>query len=245
MNMPDPPEGKASAGPPVVTLLRRFVGWFLEHLYTDLAWAYDLVAGVTSAGQWWSWQRAVEGALPSGPLLELGFGTGRLLRHLQEQGYEVVGVDDSAQMVHITRGRLLSADLPLRVARASALELPFGAGTFSGAYATFPSDFILEQKTLREVLRVLEPGGAMVVIPVARIRGIGLIDRLADWLYRVTGQSGPLPLDWDRPFRSLDVDVRLENVDQPRAHVVRIVVVKGPGQTDTMRPHSGGTHVNG
>lgn len=216
-------------GGPLIAPLRRFVGWFLDHLYTDLAWAYDLVAELTSAGQWWNWQRAVEAPLPSGRLLEIGFGTGRLLHRLQVKGHRVTGIDLSEQMVRITRRRLLTEDLPLRVARASALALPFGPGTFSGAYTTFPSDFILKEETLHEVLRVLQPGGVMVVVPVARIRGIGLVDRLADWLYRITGQSGPLPQDWDRPFRSLDVDVSLDVVEQPRAHVVRIVATKGRG----------------
>ncbi len=244
MNKRDAPPREASAGGPFSALMRRFVGWFLDHLYTDLAWAYDLVAGVTSAGQWWLWQRAVEASLPPGRLLEIGFGTGRLIRHLQSKGHRVTGIDLSPQMVRITRRRLLAAGMPLRVARANSLALPFGSGTFSGAYTTFPSDFILKDETLREALRVLEPGGVMVVIPVARIRGIGMVDRLADWLYRITGQSGPLPADWDRPFRSLDADFRLETVEQPRAQVVRIVVVKGGGRADTIQPRSGGAHGN-
>lgn len=221
--------------------LHRFVGWFLDHLYTDLAWAYDLVASVTSLGQWWTWQRAVAGALPDGPLLELGVGTGRLLRELRAEGRSVVGLDRSPQMVRIARRRLRRSDGPLSLLRADALQLPFASASFAGAYATFPSEYILQPETLRQVLRVLEPGGVFVVIPSARIRGNSLPDRLAGWLYRVTGQSGPPDPAWRQPLRELGVAGRLETVEQPRAQVLRLVIVKPEVGADKIAGAQGGT----
>ena len=212
--------------------IQRFVGWFLQRLYTDWAWGYDLVASLTSMGQWWTWQRAVDDALPDGRLLELGFGTGRLMRRMSGQNREVIGVDLSAQMVEIATRRLVADDLPLRLARADALALPFPNRAFAGAYATFPSDFILEVETLSEVLRVLQAGGTFVIVPMARIRGQSVFDRFAGWLYRITGQSGPLADAWDAPFRQLNVDTRLELVDQPRAQVLRLIITKPESEID-------------
>lgn len=220
--------------------LRRFVSWFLDHLYTDLAWAYDLVASVTSLGQWWTWQRAVAGALPDGRLLELGVGTGRLLRELTAEDRSVVGLDRSPQMIRIARRRLRRSGGPLLLLRADALQLPFMSASFAGAYATFPSDYILQPETLRQVLRVLEPGGVFVVIPSARIRGNSLPDRLAGWLYRITGQSGAPDPAWRRRLGELGVAGRLEMVEQPRAQVLRLVIVKPGAGADKIARAQGG-----
>lgn len=213
----------------------RFVGWFLNRLYTDWARAYDLVASVTSMGQWWAWQRAVEDVLPEGRLLEVGFGTGKVLHRLTRQAREVIGVDVSGQMVEISKARLRDDTLPVRLARADALALPLPNRTFAAAYATFPSEFILKMGVVREVLRVLRAGGTFIIIPMVRIRGDGTLDRFAGWLYRITGQSGPLPEDWDAPFRRLDVNVRLETVEQARAEVLRLVITKPQDQADRIR----------
>ena len=45
-------------------------------------------------------------AAGSGPLLELGCGTGRVLRPLARAGYEITGIDLSAQMLEYCRVRL-------------------------------------------------------------------------------------------------------------------------------------------
>lgn len=204
--------------------LRRFVGWFLEHLYTDLAWAYDLVANLSSMGQWWTWQTAVDDALPSGPLLELAHGTGRLLRRQLKQGMSVIGLDLSPQMSRIASRRLAEAGLPRRLLRARAEALPFAEGSFRGAYTTFPSEFILDPNVVTEVLRVVADGGEFVVVPTAWITGRRPWDLVGRWLYTVTGQSPTdhRSLQW---LDSLDLpgaELEWEIVQQPRADVLRL-----------------------
>ena len=66
-------------------------------------------------------------ALPEARTLDVACGTGFLTRHLR--GF-VVGVDQSAAMVAITRSRLADA----RVLVADALSLPFKDGSFERVF---------------------------------------------------------------------------------------------------------------
>ena len=38
------------------------------------------------------------------------------------------------------------------------------------------------------------PGGKLVIVPTAWITGNGLLERLAAWLFKVTGQAGEIDL---------------------------------------------------
>jgi hypothetical protein len=53
--------------------------------------------------------------------------------------------------------------------------------------STFPSDYIFDPQTIREIARVLCPGGRLVVVPAATLlpidRTSGALDRVADVVY--------------------------------------------------------------
>jgi ubiquinone/menaquinone biosynthesis C-methylase UbiE len=57
--------------------------------------------------------------------------------------------------------------------------------------ATFPTEYIFDPATVKEVYRILLPGGRLVVLLVAWITGRGLLERAAAWLFRVTKQAPP------------------------------------------------------
>lgn len=223
--------------PPPSLILRRFVGWFLERLYTDLAWGYDMVANITSVGQWWSWQRVIEPGLPPGRLLELGHGTGRLLKRQLDQGRRVIGLDRSSSMSRLAARRLRRSGLPAPVVRGDATALPFADHSFDGAYSTFPSSYIADSRTIRESLRVLKPGAQLLVVPMAWITGSGLADRLANLLFRLTGQSStPEDKNWP-PIESGIADVQADIIQQERADVLLLSLSAVPKEAD--RPRDG------
>ena len=95
--------------------------------------------------------------------LEIGVGTGRIARPLLDRGVEVVGVDLAPAMlnrlVQNAGGRAL---LPLAV--ADATRLPFKQASYDAVLASHVFHLIPDWQTAAdEALRVLRPGGALLV----------------------------------------------------------------------------------
>jgi ubiquinone/menaquinone biosynthesis C-methylase UbiE len=101
-------------------------------------------------------------------LLELGTGTGRIAIGLAELGYEhILGIELSRGMVK--EARRISTVLELSVAfqQGDATQLKFEDNLFDGAIFGFNGLMQIpgsaaRQKALREIYRVIRPGGAFV-----------------------------------------------------------------------------------
>jgi len=207
-------------------LVPRVVRCFLELLYTRGSWAYDAVAWIVSFGNWRTWQQAGVRLMPAGPILELGHGPGHLLRQRLAAGQPVVGLDRSRQMGRIARRRLRKQGVATPLVRAEAQALPFAAESFDGVLATFPSEYILDRRTLREAWRVLRPGTALVVVAGVRIVPRGLPGRLLEQLYRVTGETPPAPETWGLPAEAEGLQLRVETIATAGADVYRLTATK-------------------
>lgn len=210
-------------------------------LYYELAWTYDLVSWLVSLGEWGRWQRA---ALPfvQGPtVLEIGHGPGHLLLELQSAGRTVLGVDLSPHMGRLARRRLRQNMLPANLIRAKVQDLPLQTAVFHTVLATFPTDYIVDTKSLADIYRVLRADGRLVVVPEGHLTGRGLLHRLIDWLFRITGQrSGPFSVDeahnWPDPdlwtpfrqrFVAAGFQVTIEQIQLERSAVTVFIAKKG------------------
>jgi ubiquinone/menaquinone biosynthesis C-methylase UbiE len=206
--------------------LRAALRLFFEKLYTTFAWTYDLVAWMSSMGQWRDWQSAAVEDLPKGDILEIGHGTGHLLLRLMRLGRNVFGIDPSTQMTRIATKRLQRSGYDPHVIRSKAQRLPLPKGRFSVILSTFPSAYIFDPDTLSEAYRVLQPEGVFVIVGSVRITGRGLLDRFAAWLFRITGQTGGFLEGWDQPFLDQGFTAHLEEIAQQRAIVFRVIARK-------------------
>jgi ubiquinone/menaquinone biosynthesis C-methylase UbiE len=195
-------------------------------LYNELAWTYDLVSWGVSLGRWRAWQRAAIrhlGVSDGACVLEIAHGTGNLYIDMLADGLQPVGMDLSTYMGRIAARKLRRRGAPLRLVRANGLQMPFADGCFDAAVSTFPTEFIIEPETLREVHRTLRPGGRMVVVPNAQLAPITPPARFLEWLYQITGQRGPWPVGAQRAFEEAGFEVWSVIEEMPDSQVWIVV----------------------
>ena len=129
-----------------------------------------------------------------GRVLDAGMGPGALLRELERAGWTAWGIDASAQMVELARARLPEATDRLSVGRIEAL--PYPQHSFEAVTALGVLEYVETERALRELARVLVPGGIAVVS--FRRRGLPQVWRTrvvrpaARWWQRATGGSPPV-----------------------------------------------------
>lgn len=198
-------------------------------LYNELAWTYDLVSRVVSLGDWRTWQRAALrhlGVAPGACVLELAYGTGDLQIDLRTAGLTSVGLDLSPAMGRIARRKLLRHGVHPALVRGRAQALPFASASFPAVVSTFPTGFIVEPETLREVNRVLQPGGRLVIVVNGLLTGGGALRAVLEWAYRVTGQRGPWPVALGERFQ--EAGFRLQQVTEtyPRSQAIVLIAEK-------------------
>ncbi len=97
-------------------------------------------------------------------VLDVACGTGDMCLELLKQGYSVTGVDLSEEMMVIARRKAPEATYLI----GNAESLPFEEETFDAVTCAFGvRNFVHLEKGLSEMLRVLKPGGRMVILELA------------------------------------------------------------------------------
>lgn len=128
---------------------------------------YWFASTIPSAGQWRAWQRLALPRLVGRDVLEVGCGTGTLLNDVVAAGYRCSAIDRSPQMVAATRAHLARHDVSEReapVILASVTRIPYPDESFDSVISTFPTEYIYDPAALREIGRVLRPGGRYIVV---------------------------------------------------------------------------------
>ncbi len=135
----------------------------VAEMFDDVARRYDLTNTVLTGGIDHLWRRAVVRAVAARPgerVLDIAAGTGTSSEPYADAGVEVVPADFSLGMLR--EGHRRRPDLPFTAADATAL--PFADGSFDVVTISFGLRNVVDVPgALREFLRVVRPGGRLVV----------------------------------------------------------------------------------
>ncbi len=133
--------------------------------YTSFARVYDLFMDNVPYEEWSQYLATLlaEHGIEDGLLLDLGCGTGKLTRLMEQKGYDMIGVDNSYEMLDIAR-EFGGTSILYLMQDMREFEL---YGTVRAIYSACDSiNYILEEDELRQVFSLvnnyLDPGGLFV-----------------------------------------------------------------------------------
>jgi demethylmenaquinone methyltransferase / 2-methoxy-6-polyprenyl-1,4-benzoquinol methylase len=144
-------------------------------MFDDVAAKYDLTNDILSAGNAALWRVATVRAIdpqPGEKVLDIAAGTGTSSQAIAKKGAEVTALDLSAGMIKVGRER----HPDITFVEGDAEHLPFDDDTFDAVTISFGLRNVNDpMQALTEMVRVLKPGGRVVICefstpPLAALR---------------------------------------------------------------------------
>lgn len=136
--------------------------------YNSFAWVYDTFMDNIPYENWTEYLVGLlkEYGVSDGLLLDMGCGTGNVTELLADCGYDMIGIDNSEEMLMIAKNKMMESgcDILYLLQDMRSFEL---YGTVAGAVSICDSmNYILEKDDLFEVFRLvnnyLDPGGVFI-----------------------------------------------------------------------------------
>jgi demethylmenaquinone methyltransferase/2-methoxy-6-polyprenyl-1,4-benzoquinol methylase len=143
-------------------------------LFAPLGPTYERYARLLSLGQDPRWRRFLVSRVEAGhgdQVLDVATGTGAVARELlRQKGCDVVGVDQSPEMLAVAREHLPAT---VKLVEASAEHLPFEDASFDALTVTYLLRYVDDPgATLAELGRVVRPGGTVASLEFAVPAGL-------------------------------------------------------------------------
>ncbi len=171
-------------------------------MFDRIAGFYDVMNSVMTAGLHHGWRRRAVDLARVGPgdrVLDVATGTGDLALELARRvapGGEVIASDFSQEMLGRARLKGAEAPVPLTFEWANAMQLPYADGEFAAATVGFGArNFSDLDRGLREMTRVVRPGGTVVVLEITTPTRPPLATFYRGWFDRVVPLIGKLAGD--------------------------------------------------
>jgi demethylmenaquinone methyltransferase/2-methoxy-6-polyprenyl-1,4-benzoquinol methylase len=129
------------------------------------------MGALLSFGQDPRWRRSLVAAIDPNPgqrVLDVATGTGLVAVELVRRGCEVIGLDQSEEMLAGARAKLMAdpaVAAHLTLVRGEAEQLPFADGEFDALTFTYLLRYVDDRAaTMRELARVVRPGGRIGMV---------------------------------------------------------------------------------
>lgn len=109
-----------------------------------------------------TYKKAVRDKESTIKVLEIGVGTGNLSKRFLEHQYDIIGIDQSREMLNVAKEKFLKLKLRL----GDFLNIPFENGKFDVVVSTYAFHHLREEEkgiAIREMIRVLKDNGRIVI----------------------------------------------------------------------------------
>lgn len=169
--MTDPTqEHELSAADTVATERRGAIqsGDKVRQMFNRIVPRYDLMNRVMTGGRDVAWRNIVakQAAACGDDALDVATGTGDLAFAIRQAGAKrVIGTDFSEEMIEAAKKKAPKHGPDVRFLLADALDLPFEDASFDAVTVAFGLRNMVDyDAALREMYRVLRPGGKAIVL---------------------------------------------------------------------------------
>ena len=176
----------------------------VNRMFDRIASHYDAMNSLMTAGLHHRWRgRAADRAAlgPGDTALDVCSGTGDLALELARRvgpAGSIIGCDFSEPMLDLAREKAERRDAPVRFEWADALDLPYDSKRFDAVTVGFGVRNLADlDRGLREMTRVLAPGGRLVILEITQPRRPPLSTFYSLWFDRIVPVLGTLAGDRD------------------------------------------------
>lgn len=140
----------------------------MEESYESFAGVYDLFMDNIDYPAWCTYLTGIlkEYGIEDGLIAELGCGTGSMTELLAAEGYDMIGIDNSPDMLEVAQEKRMESGLDILYLMQDMREFEL-YGTVKAAVSLCDSmNYILEEEELLQVFRLvnnyLDPGGMFI-----------------------------------------------------------------------------------